>query len=268
MFRSWVQSTVLAGCCLLAAGGAGAQESGTTRFEPPARTRVLEIRTSGQAGLEGAHSGLWMPAFKNPTRDPVTGGQYKAVIYGPVERSLNPFSSYALWRYVTVYRPEFTRESISDLPAIHQSCFDGGKYPIGNWQISRSISVELRSSLKAGEIGLGAEISASISQGRTFSIQRSLIVPEGIEADYAPVLRQESWRGVTFIQTYEPSSGRLGYIPRSFWDRVWGDYPVPFELGNVSTVFEVERRNAVKCVNGRPSPGAKPGSLDEIFPLD
>ncbi|NDG84661.1 MAG: hypothetical protein EBX52_06435, partial [Proteobacteria bacterium] len=240
-FQFSVSGLVLTACLFLNPPGARAQGAEPAKFEPPARTRVLEIHHSGQALLEGSHSGPWMPAFRNPTRDPVTGVQYKAVVYGPVERSYNPFSSYSLWRYVTVYRSDFVREAISDLPAIHQSCFDGGRYPIGNWQISRTISVELRSSLKAGDIGLGAEISASISQGRTFSLQRALIVPEGIEADYAPVLRQESWRGVTFIQTYEPSNGRLGYIPQSFWDRVWGDYPVPFALGNVSTVFEVER---------------------------
>jgi hypothetical protein len=248
---------------------AHAQIEHSGEFFPPSRTQVLETRHGNSvSGHEGYRSGPWMPAFRNPTRDPISGVQYSAVLYGNVESSYNPFSDYSLWRYVTVYRSEFLRESISDLPAIHQSCFDSGKYPIGNWQISRSISVELRSSLRAGEIGLGAEVSASISQGRTFSLQRSLIVPEGVEADFYPLLRQESWVGTTFIQTYEPSTGKLGYIPPGFWDQIWADYPYHFELKNVSTVFEVERKNARKCSKSKTAE-ASSGPLPEIiFPLE
>jgi len=260
---------VVMGCFLGGSTGVYAQSECPEGFSPPARTQVLEIRPQTEAERnESFHSGPWMPAFRNPTRDPITGTQYTAVVYGKIERSYNPFSDYSLWRYVTVYRSEYAREPISDLPAIHQSCFDGGKYPIGNWQISRSISVELRSSLRAGEIGLGAEVSASISQGRTFSLQRALIVPEGIEADYAPLLRQESWVGTTFIQTYEPSQGKLGYIPPGFWDQMFSDYPYRFELKNISTVFEVERRNAKKCGKSQNAESSPQHLPEVIFPLN
>ena len=246
-----------------------AQGAGAQKVYPPGRTQVLEVRALGEGNRnEGLHSGSWMPTFRNPTRDPISGEQYSFVLYGQIEHSYNPFSDYSLWRYVTVYRSRYSRESISDLPAIHQSCFDGGKYPIGNWQISRSISVELRSSLRAGEIGLGAEVSASISQGRTFSLQRALIVPEGIEADYSPILRQESWVGTTFIQTYEPSAGRLGFIPPGFWDNVLGDYPFRFELKNISTVFEVERKNAKKCGKAATAESSPQHLPEVIFPLE
>lgn len=134
----------------------------------------------------------------------------------------------------------------------------GGTYPMGNWQISRSISVELKSSLNCGELGLGAEISSSIAEGRTFTVQKALIAPRGIEADYVPVLRKDSWEGVTFIQTYEPSTRQLGYIAPAFWEEAMGSYPYEFELKNVATVFEVLRRNVRPCANGKTDPSSKP----------
>jgi hypothetical protein len=230
---------------------------------------IVENRESPGLLLESSVSIPTIPEFKNPTRDPISGVQYERVLYGPVRKSQNPLSNYELWRHVTVYSVKIRREGINDLPALHQSCFDGGKYPIGNWQISRTLTVELRSSLRCGDLGLGAEVSASVSEGRTFSMQRALIVPEGIEADYVPVLRQEDWEGVTFVQTYHPATGDLGFIPPNLLDTTFGWYPFPFELRNAATIFEVSRQNARSCktVKGgtRESGVAVP---DVIFPLD
>jgi hypothetical protein len=237
--------------------------------EPSAQTVILEKQQVSGLWNESAQAILSMPEFKNSTRDPISGAQFERVIYGPVTRSQNPLANYSLWRNVTVYSVKIRRESISDLPSLHQSCFDGGKYPIGNWQISRTLSVELRSSLRCGDLGLGAEVSASVSEGRTFSMQRSLIVPEGMEADYVPLLRQEDWEGVTFVQTYEPSTGDLGFIPPNLLDTAFGWYPFSFELKNAATIFEVSRQNAKSCKGvkgaGRESGAGVP---DVIFPLE
>ena len=222
-------------------------------FEPPFRSTVLEKARIQNSRLlnESMSDHPFMPESRNPLRDPMTGDRYSGVLYGPVMKSRNPFANYTYWRNVTLYRVSVTREEIADLPSMHQSCFDGGHYPIGNWQVSRSISVDLRSSLKCGDLGLGAEVSLSVSQGRTFSIQRALIVPAVIEADYVPVFRHDSWDGITFIQTYEPLRRQLGFIPPTVWDLSFGSYPYSFALKNVATVFEVERRNARKCATGK-----------------
>ncbi len=236
---------------------------------PTQRTVILEKIENFGLLNESTQTILSMPEFKEPTRDPISGQRYERVLYGPVKQSKNPLSNYSLWRHVTVFSVKQRREGISDLPSLHQSCFDGGKYPIGNWQISRSLSVELRSSLRCGDLGLGAEVSASVSEGRTFSMQRALIVAEGIEADYVPLLRQEDWVGVTFVQTYEPSTGDLGFIPPNVLDTTFGWYPFLFELKNATTIFEVSRQNARSCkgtrIKGHESGVAVP---DVIFPLE
>ncbi len=237
--------------------------------DPSATTVILEMREPPVLLNESFPAELRMPEFRNPTRDPISGAQFEKVLYGPVTRTLNPLSNYSLWRHVTVYSVKTRREGISDLPSLHQSCFDGGKYPIGNWQISRTLSVELRSSLRCGDLGLGAEVSASVSEGRTFSMQRALIVPEGIEADYVPQFRQEDWEGVTFIQTFEPSSGGLGFIPKNILDDVFGWYPFPFQLKNAATIFEVSRQNAKSCKGAKASSQESGNALpDVVFPLD
>lgn len=241
-----------------------AQGLSTVPTEPPARAEPWEVVSESPApevigsGFESLQATPVMPESRNRFRDPVSGVTYSAVLYGPVNRSWNPFANYSLWRNVTVYRVVSHREEIADLPAIHQSCFDGGTYPMGNWQISRSISVELRSSLKCSELGLGGEISSSIAEGRTFSMQKALIAPRGIEADYTPVLRKDSWVGVTFIQTYEPSTRQLGYISPAFWESALASYPYDFELKNVATVFEVLRKNVRTCTDGRANPRTQP----------
>jgi hypothetical protein len=238
--------------------------------EPSARAVVVESQTLPGLLHESSGGGLRMPEFKNPTRDPISGLQYQKVLYGPVRKTQNPLANYSLWRHVTVYSVQLRREGVNDLPSLHQSCFDGGKYPIGSWQISRTLSVELRSSLRCGDLGLGAEVSASVSEGRTFSMQRSLIVPEGIEADYVPMLRQEDWSGVTFIQTYEPETGGLGFVPQNLLEDAFGWYPFPFFLKNAATVFEVSRQNARTCKNTRGSLSESSGKPvpDLIFPLE
>jgi hypothetical protein len=226
---------------------------------PAAREGAMQGRLKGvDPGLESIQAEPVMPEFRNRFRDPVSGKTYTGVFYGPVNRSYNPFSNYSYWRNVTVYRVDSKREEIIDLPAIHQSCFDGGTYPMGNWQMSRTITVELRSSLKCEELGLGAEISSSIAEGRTFSMQKALVVPRGVEADYVPVLRKDSWVGVTFIQTYNPETRMLGYLPANLWEEAMGSYPYAFELKNVATVFEVLRKNLRVCAQGQVDPARAP----------
>ncbi|MBU6154176.1 MAG: hypothetical protein KGP28_07725 [Bdellovibrionales bacterium] len=238
-------------------------------LDPSGKTKVLERQELPISLNESATSDLRMPGFRNPTLDPISGIQFERVLYGPVSRSRNPLADYSLWRHVTVYSVKARRENMADLPSIHQSCFDGGKYPIGNWQISRTLSVELRSSLRCGDLGLGAEFSAAVSEGRTFSMQRALIVPEGIEADYVPLLRQEDWEGVTFIQTYEPSTGELGFIPKNILDEAFGWYPFPFVLRNAATFFEVSRQNAVTCKGSKGEVRESGRSIpDLILPME
>ena len=253
-------------------GGAGTTGGGNGNpragVEPSARAVVLENRDVPGLLNESISREPRMPEFRNPLRDPITGRVFEKVLYGPVNRSLNPLASYSLWRHVTVYSISYRREGISDLPSLHQSCFDGGRYPIGSWQLSRTLSVELRSSLRCGDLGLGAEVSASVSEGRTFSMQRSLIVPEGMEADYVPLLRQEDWEGVTLIQTYEPSTGALGYIPQNLLDDAFGWYPYPFFLRNAATVFEVSRQNAQSCQGSKSGKESGKKVPDLIFPID
>jgi len=237
--------------------------------EPSGSTVILENQALPQSLNESLAYDLRMPEFRKPTRDPISGATYERVLYGPVKRTQNPLASYSLFRNVTVYSVKLRREGISDLPSMHQSCFDGGKYPIGNWQLTRTLSVELRSSLKCGDLGLGAEVSASVSEGRTFSMQRALIVAEGIEADYVPLFRQEDWVGTTFIQTYEPRTGDLGFIPPNILDDAFGWYPYPFLLKNAATVFEVSRQNAKSCKPMKGNEAEITTSLpDVIFPLD
>jgi hypothetical protein len=255
------------GFVILVLMGFGSGSAHAQVHELGSKARVVERFAPELPGQEGFFREIRFPESRFPTRDPVTKTTYQKVIYGPVFSSYNPLSNYSYWRNVTVYSISSSREEIRDLPAMHQSCFDGGTYPIGNWQLSRTLTVGLSSSLKCGELGLGAEMSASISDGRTFSLMRALIVPKGIEADYVPLLRQDHWSGVTFIQTYEPSRGELGYLAPSLYERMFGGYPYPFQLQNAATVFEVDRRSARRCEGGG---NERLGETlpDVIFPLE
>lgn len=205
------------------------------------------------------------PSNRVRAYDPVNKRRYQKAIAGKTYKA-SIFRGYDYWRYVTVYNVSTESERVSYLPYFEESCHDSSFF-MAQWGETRTFKVSLTSSVgaKVGVEGLGLEssISMSIENGVAFSAQRRVQAVRGIEARHYPYKMSDTWRGVTYIQTYDKDSGTYGYLQPSYYDEWFGEYPMRFELDNQNVGFKVKRVVSKTCAGYDAE--ADPVSADELY---
>jgi hypothetical protein len=205
------------------------------------------------------------PSKKVKAYDPVNKKWYdKAVVGKTYEASF--IQPYDYWRYVTVYNVTTDAERVSYLPYFEESCHDSSFF-MAQWGETRNFKVSITSTVgaKVGIDGLGLDssISISIEQGVAFSASRRVQAVKGIAARHYPYKLSDTWKGVTFIQTYNKDTGRYGYLLPSLYDEWFGEYPYSFELDNQNVGFKV-KREIIKTCDGY-SEEEDPITADELY---
>ena len=103
------------------------------------------------------------------------------------------------------------------------------------------------SSFSYAGIGVSNSVSMSIEAGITFSTSRRVRAVEGIQARHIPYMQSDTWKGVTYIQTYNKESGKYGYLLPSYYDQWFGSYPYKFSLDNQNIGFKAIREIIKTC---------------------
>ena len=181
--------------------------------------------------------------------DPVNKKYYQKALAGTTFKA-SIFSSYTHWRYVTVYNVKTVEERIAYLPYFQEECHDNSGF-MGQWGETRSMKVTLKTevggSVSYAGIGLSASVGMSIEQGVSFSSQRRIRAVEGIQARHYPYKLSDTWKGVTYIQTYNSSTKKYGYLGKSLIEDWFGGYPYSFSLDNQNIGMSVKREVLKKC---------------------
>ena len=205
------------------------------------------------------------PSKRVRAYDPVNKRRYQKAIAGETFKA-SMFRGYDYWRYVTVYNVETSAERVSYLPYFEESCHDSSFF-MAQWGETRTFKVSLTSSVgaKVGVDGLGFEssVSMSIENGVAFSAQRRVQAVKGIEARHYPYKMSDTWKGVTYIQTYDEDSKTYGYLQPSYYDEWFGEYPAKFELDNQNVGFKVKREVIRTCAGYEAD--EDPVDADELY---
>lgn len=118
---------------------------------------------------------------------------------------------------------------------------------------SRSLKVTLKTEIGASAsykgLGLSTSVSMSIEAGITFSSARRIRAVEGLQAKHFPYKLSDNWKGVTYIQTYNKTTGSYGYLTPSYYDQWFGSYPYGFDLDNQNIGFKAVRKIVKVCDN-------------------
>jgi hypothetical protein len=195
------------------------------------------------------------PRMKVSTRDPVNGDVYDSVYIGETFKA-GWFKDYTHWRYITVYDSEFIKKRMHSFSAISEDCHDKG-WNTGSWDQTIRLEVSINAKASAMVLGIGAEVSTSISVGNSFSVKKAIQGTYGLKAVHVPYKITESQLGVTYIQVYNEESGVISFIKKPGFSfnndeslRVNGkDYPFLFELTGQNPVFHVERERVEICAD-------------------
>lgn len=218
-----------------------------------------------ESALANTKSGSGFPSKRVKAYDPVNKRWYDQAVAGKAYKA-SMFRSYDYWRYVTVYNVETNAERVSYLPYFEESCHDSSFF-MAQWGETRNFKVSMTSSVgaKVGVDGLGldASVSISIEQGVAFSAQRRVQAVKGIAARHYPYKLSDTWKGVTYIQTYDSDSKTYGYLLPSYYDEWFGEYPYAFELDNQNVGFKV-KREVLKTCEGY-NEDEDPISADELY---
>jgi len=178
--------------------------------------------------------------------DPINKDWYKKSIVGKTYKSSNPFANYHYWRHITVYNVFSDTEQLSYLPWYEEQCFESS-YRMASWQETRSFKVSLSSTVGAEGLGLKASVSMSIESGVSFSTTRNIMATKGVQARHYPYKYAEEWEGVTYIQTYNKTTKKYGYLAKSATEQIFGGYPYEFYLDNQNMGFQIKREIIKKC---------------------
>lgn len=186
------------------------------------------------------------PSKRVRAYDPINKEYYQKALVGPTRRATGLLKNYDYWRYVTVYNVEAVSERISYLPYFYEDCHDNSFF-MAQWDESRSIRVTFKSEFGFSELGLSASVGMSLEQGVTFSASRRVRAVEGIQAKHFPYKLSETWRGVTYIQTYNKDTRSYGYLKPSRIESWTNSYPHEFILDNQNVGFRVVREIEKTC---------------------
>jgi hypothetical protein len=183
--------------------------------------------------------------------DPINKEWYEEAMVGKMYRSTSPFTSYHYWRYVTVYNVKERTERVAYLPYFEESCHDSSAF-MAQWGERRNFEVSFSSSLGAEALGFSASVSMTIKEGVTFEATRRVMATAGLEARHYPYMAYEEWDGVTYIQTYNKKTKKMGYLAPSIMDGLTGAYPRPFFIDKQNMGFKVKREITKKCKGYNP----------------
>lgn len=174
--------------------------------------------------------------------DPINKENYENVILGPVHKKpLFKFGrGFTHFRYVTVYNISQDSERIAYLPSFEEDCHDNS-FNMASWSKSNTLQVSLSSTLGAKALGLSSSVTASISQGITFSTSRRIKSTLNIKAIHVPYKRSETHTGVTYIQTYNKKTNSYGFLTGR-------KYPISYELNNQNIGMQVKREDVQPCL--------------------
>lgn len=169
---------------------------------------------------------------------PFSKKTYQNIKYGEPYRGRS-------WRYrylnrvVTVYNIEEREERLKDAPSFHENCHDLGDR-FANWQYSKTFSRSISTGVDFELLGFGLSVGGDLSQDFEVSFQRWVIATEGIEAIHTPFMRYQVYKGESFIQTINLTTGEF--------------YASPLERDNffvthVDPFIIVKRKVLQKCEN-------------------
>ena len=192
-----------------------------------------------------------------PAYDPIRHKKYEKVILGPTLKG-GMLRNYDYWRYVTVYNVyENADERLPHWPIIQESCHDTGP-GFASWSEEVSFSVELSSSVKIGNLGLGMNVAGSIRKGVRHQISRRARATWGYQVDHSPHFSSEDWEGVTYVQVYNSKTKEQGFLQPSGIEKGMGTYPYYFRLTNQNHKIKIFREEVQKCTGPEWDDAKKP----------
>ncbi|MBD63573.1 MAG: hypothetical protein CME62_00060 [Halobacteriovoraceae bacterium] len=211
----------------------------------------LNLTQNKQAPIAGeAVMGIRSSIMPNNIRpyDPFAKKRYKNIILGKVYKSKNPFNGYDYYRHITVFNARKKKSKFPGLFSHEEPCHTSSFF-FADWGISETLTVTLSSEVKAGSeaLGLSASVGMSISKGITISTTRRLQGTAGYTSIHTPMLTSTTYRGKTFIVTYNKSTKKMKYLEASMTQRWSNSYPYNFYLDNQDVLFSVDRTNVRKC---------------------
>ena len=225
---------------------------------------VLKSAVSHRANVMGRRSRI----MSNNVRgyDPINRKSYRNVLLGPVYKKTNPFSSgYTHWRYVTVFNATRSSERVAYLPTHEEACYDDSFF-FAEWGESRTVTVTLDAKTGVEGMGLSASVGMSVSEGTTFSTNRRLKATLGVRATHIPYKISTTYRGKTYIQTYNTKTKKHGYLTRNaLYGRTRATYPYKFMLTNQDLGFSVKRKIIETCEVDESQASSNKG-LDQWMP--
>ena len=142
------------------------------------------------------------PDFINP----FTGEEYQEMAVGPTYYH-SGFRNKYYYRYITLYNENVREEVISEYPRIKEFCHESGNR-FAMWSIEKIFSRNITSGVGFNLLGIDINFGTGSSREVVFAFERWIIAQEGIEAIHTPLIQYTEKRGITYQQSYYPSTGR------------------------------------------------------------
>ena len=185
--------------------------------------------------------------------DPITKKRMDHALVGPAFKSRAYGADYDYYRYVTFYNVVLRKERIYALPIQRAQCYDRSSL-FSSYTYSTSYSANLTASASVEGLGL----SASLTETRTFTTNRTITASGDMVADYTPYAMKQDWEGQTYIQLLDSKTGKTSYLdsPKkasAWWVQVLfpflaiSEYPMEFQVKDADWTFVVERQIIESC---------------------